>query len=89
MGDPRYTKEDVATVATEYQRAIAFARQQSVSVTQMIRVDDRADIVRMEALRYELAYINEAYSDEKIDRTTAIRFRRNVSMMQLDVADEI
>ena len=89
MGDPRYTKEDVATVATEYQRAIAFARQQSVSVTQMIRVDDRADVVRMEALRYELAYINEAYSDEKIDRTTAIRFRRNVSMMQLDVADEI
>ena len=89
MEDPRYPREEIAALVTEYQSSVNLLRTQDLSMTQVIRVDDKADSIRMEAFRYETVLIGEAYSDGKFDRATANRFRRKVAMMQLDVAGEL
>lgn len=87
--DTEYKSENVSQLMNEYQKALIDYRKTAPSVTTFIKGTDMADEIRMQALRYEEELMNEAASDGMIDRKSANAMRRQISAMQLDVANEI
>lgn len=87
-GEGRWTAEEYAVLAGEYRRSL-LSQASPFSVTQLIKSENLADDVRMRALHYEHDLLDEAYSEGEIDRHESNVLRRQISAMQLDVANEI
>lgn len=85
----QWAPETVSALAGEYQKALLYGQTAPLSITQVIKSSNMSDEIRLKALHYEHALLDEAYSDKEIDRHSANVLRRQISAMQLDIADEI
>lgn len=88
-GANRWTTEAYALLAGEYRRNLLAMTTAPLSMTQVIKSGSVADDIRLQALHYEHALLDEAYSNNEIDRKSTNALRRQISAMQLDIADEI
>lgn len=83
-----YNEETIASVLTHYQRSTIIYKD-NISVTQVIEGSNLANDIRLKALHYEHSLLDEAYANKEIDRHSSNALRRQISAMQLDIADEI
>lgn len=84
-----WTAEEYSMLATEYRNTLLSMNTTPMSMTQFIKSGNMADEIRLRALHYEHALLDEAYSNKEIDRHSTNVLRRQISAMQLDVAGEL
>lgn len=88
-GHDKWDPEIISALASEYQKTLLFSQTAPLSITQVIKSTNMSDEIRLRALHYEHGLLDAAYSDGEIDRHSANVLRRQISAMQLDIADEI
>lgn len=90
MANPgKWTAEEYSILAGEYRNTLLSMDTAPLSMTQFIKSNNLANEIRLRALHYEHALLDEAYSNKEIDRHSTNVLRRQISAMQLDVAGEI
>lgn len=85
----KWTTEEYSVLAGEYRNILLSMQTAPMSMTQIIKSNTIADEIRLRALHYEHALLDEAYSNKEIDRHSTNVLRRQISAMQLDVAGEL
>jgi hypothetical protein len=83
-----YKPEVIAVISNKYKKYIDFEKEE-ISITQTIKSNDNADEIRRRALYYQHQSADEQYADKEITRETLSRLRRQIAVMQIDLAEEI
>ena len=81
--------EDASALLLEFQRSHTILKKRIDSVTKILDVEDKVDEVRLTALRIELECIQTMRDEERLSRATAKRLRENVTVMQMDLENNI
>ena len=87
IGKSEFASESFSRLIIEYQRAIRSLEAKSPSITEITKLEDRAEDVLRPALHKELEQIQLAYDEGRLSRAGAQHMRRNVHMMELDLED--
>jgi hypothetical protein len=85
----KWSTEIISALILEYQQALTANKTNPLSITQVIRSSNMSNNIRLKALHHEHALLDEAYANKEIDRHSSNVLRRQISAMQLDIADEI
>ena len=81
--------EDASKLLLEYQRNLNVLKQNSASVSTIVKTIDKTDEFKRLGYHLELEQIQSMYEEERLSRTTARRMRENVYLMQLDLEDTV
>lgn len=81
--------EDVSTLLLEYQRSITAMRNANPSITALANTADKALDIERYGLRLELEQIQTRYEEGDLCRSSYKRLRDNVSLMQVDLEDNV
>lgn len=81
--------EDVCALQMEYQRTLAALRNTLPSVTAITRTSEAADNVQRTALNLEMEFIQNMYEDGRLTRAASKRLRDNVTLMKVDLEDNV
>lgn len=81
--------EDVCALQMEYQRIITSLRNTLPSVTAITHSSEVADNIQRTALSLELEFIQNMYEDGRLTRAASKRLRDNVTLMKVDLEDNV
>lgn len=81
--------EDASKLLLEYQRNLNTLKQNTASVSTIVKTMDKTDEFKRLGCHLELEQIQAMYEEERLSRATARRMRENVYLMQLDLEDTV
>lgn len=83
--------ETVGSLLVEHEKVLRTLQtsRPNPSITAIARAADKASDIEREGLLLELEFIQEAYENGKLSRSSAKNLRENVHLMQLDLEDRV
>ena len=88
-GDSSVLTEDASALLLEFQHSRRVLMQRTASVSKILDIEDKVSEVRRTALRIELERIQAMRDEDRLSRATAKRLRENVTVMQMDLENNL